>query len=121
MTEQSKIPVPPQDEPAEAKGSLIERVVRNYDLVKLAPAPIPEELIPPAAKRRRYRRADEVAEVEEVAPAAAPSPAPAAEARPEVVEAEVIAPPPTVPATELVPVVQPVQFKGPVNPVNRQH
>jgi alpha-beta hydrolase superfamily lysophospholipase len=87
MTQQSKIPVPLQDEPAEAKGSLIERVVRNYDLVKLAPAPIPEELIPPAAKRRRYRRADEVAEVDEVAPVAAraPAPAPVAEARPEVV------------------------------------
>jgi Mrp family chromosome partitioning ATPase len=121
MTEQSKIPVPPQEEPAEVKRSLIERVVRNYDLVKLTPAPIPEELIPPAAKRRRYRRADEVAEVEEVAPASAPASAPesAALPRPEVVEPEVVAP--AAAAPELVPAVQPVQFKGPVSPVNRQH
>lgn len=67
MTEQTKIPVPPKPE----KASLIERVVRNYDLVQLVPAPIPEELVPPVAKRRRYRRvsqAAEVAEIAEVAP-----------------------------------------------------
>ena len=79
MTEQTKIPVPNEGE--EAKGpSLIERVVRNYDLVQLASAPIPENLIPPVAKRRRYRRADEVVEDAEVTPivaAAAPKPEPA--------------------------------------------
>ena len=70
MTEQTKIPVPPQDEPEGAKPSLIERVVRNYDLVRLAPAPIPDHLVPPPSQRRRYRRADEPAEA-----TAAPEPA----------------------------------------------
>ena len=52
MTEHSKIPVPGHDQ-EDGKPSLIERVVRNYDLIKLAPAPIPEDLIPPVSKRRR--------------------------------------------------------------------
>ena len=62
MTEHSKIPVPEDTEEAKVSATLIERVVRNYDLVKLAPAPIPQELVPPVAKRRRYRRAHEVIE-----------------------------------------------------------
>lgn len=106
MTEQSKIPLPSLDEPTDDSGSLIERVVRNYDLLKLAPAPIPSELIPPVAKRRRYRRAEEVAEVSEV---------------PEVVEPEVMAPAAGAPTTSLVPAVKPVRFGGRTNPVNRQH
>lgn len=120
MTEQTKIPVPPQDSAKDGQGSLIERVVRNYDLVKLAPAPIPEELIPPVAKRRRYRRADEVAEIAEVGEVSAPAPA-VASPRPEVVEPEVVAAAPVATPTDLVAAVQPVRFKGPVNPVNRQH
>ena len=105
MTKQTKIPVPGDEPVKEASSTLIERVVRNYDLVKLAPAPIPENLIPPVAKRRRYRRADEVVEDAEVTPVAEPAPAPppppAAAAKaapepepaPEVVEPEVIAAP----------------------------
>lgn len=129
MTEHTKIPVPPQDEPTSGQGTLIERVVRNYDLVRLAPAPIPADLIPPASKRRRYRRADEAAEVEEVEQAAPAAPiqaaaAPAAEAPPEVVEPEVIEP-----AVQAVakaqprsaPVAAPVQFTGPRHTINRQH
>ena len=135
MTEQTKIPVPNEGE--EAKGpSLIERVVRNYDLVQLASAPIPENLIPPVAKRRRYRRADEVVEDAEVTPiveAAAPKPEPVVaesapakpaaatpEPAPEVVEPEVIAPVSAkvnVPA----PVAVPVRFRSEKLPVNRQH
>ena len=135
MTEQTKIPVP--DEGEATKGpSLIERVVRNYDLVKLASAPIPADLIPPVSKRRRYRRADEAeeavedAEVTPVAEAPVPQPQPApakaatpkleAEPAPEVVEPEVIAPPAAkinVPA----PVAVPVRFRGEKQPINRQH
>lgn len=146
MTEHTKIPVPPQAgeaaQPAPEAATLIERVVRNYDLVKLAPAPIPENLIPPAKQRRRYRRADEVedAEVTPVAeaPAAAPVPtpevAPAVAAvpqdHPEVVVAEVIvpeAPVPDAPAAAAPPVqaalpaAQAVQFTGEKHPVKRQH
>lgn len=129
MTEHSKIPVPEHDK--DDKSTLIERVVRNYDLVKLAPAPIPENLIPPVSKRRRYRRAHEEIEEAEVtavddtpaapvpppAPVAATGPAPAVE-KPEVVDAVVLAAP-----AETLPVapLQPVLFKGERHPVNRQH
>lgn len=116
MTEQTKIPVPPEDE-AKAQGpSLIERVVRNYDLVRLAPAPIPADLVPPASKRRRYRRADEVIEEAEVSPVAE-----AVEAAPEVVEPEVIvsAPVPApVKAKPPVPALKSVEFTGARLPVN---
>ncbi|HOB14047.1 MAG TPA: capsular biosynthesis protein [Novosphingobium sp.] len=132
MTKQTKIPLPETEAEAEVKkdaATLIERVVRNYDLVKLAPAPIPENLVPPPSKRRRYRRADEVVEEAEISPVAeaaaapepkpAPRPEPIAEAAPEVVEPEVIAPAPTgkVPA----PVAVPVRFRGEKHTVNRQH
>ena len=133
MTEQSKIPLPdegPQAEPEPAspkrKGAtLIERVVRNYDLVKLAPAAIPEGLIPPASTRRRYRRADEVIEVADVTPITGfePAPHPASEVQ-RVVEAEA-----TVPATaaaparagDLAPQQQPVIFAGKHHPIDRHH
>jgi Mrp family chromosome partitioning ATPase len=119
MTEQTKIPVPPEDE-AKAQGpSLIERVVRNYDLVRLAPAPIPADLVPPASTRRRYRRADEVIEEADASPVAEP-----VEAAPEVVEPEVIAAAPIpapVKAKPAVPALKSVEFKGDRLPVNRQH
>lgn len=124
MTEQTKIPVPPQDEPEAGKGTLIERVVRNYDLVRLAPAPIPEHLVPPVAKRRRYRRAADVAEVAEVAdvaPPPVPPPSAAPAPPPEVVVPEVLNSAASVAETLAVAAVTPVQFGGPRHPVNRQH
>ncbi|MFN5902145.1 MAG: AAA family ATPase [Novosphingobium sp.] len=124
MTEHTKIPVPPQDEPEAGKGTLIERVVRNYDLVRLAPAPIPEELIPPAAKRRRYRRADAAEAVVEDVVAAKPAVQPEA-VRPEVVEPEVMPTPAdhalVKAAVASAPVVAPVRFNGSRHPINRQH
>ena len=123
MTKHTKIPVPEQEEAKQVAASLIERVVRNYDLVKLSPAPIPENLIPPISQRRRYRRAEEAAEAK-VAPvpeaAAAPPPQPASPP-PEVIEGEVIsdrAAPFRAAAPTL---VKPVRFKGKAHPVNRQH
>lgn len=138
MTEHTKIPLPGQmDEPDQSdvtpdSATLIERVVRNYDLVKLAPAPIPENLIPPAKSRRRYRRAHEVedAEVSPVAetPPAAPVAAAPVQDRPEVVVPEVLAeapaPAPAVPAVAepaSLPAAQAVQFKGQRHPVKRAH
>ena len=67
MTKQTRIPVPPVSGQAKDQGTLIERVVRNYDLVRVTAAPIPDDLIPPAGKRRRYRRSEPLAEVVEVA------------------------------------------------------
>ena len=131
MTDQTKIPLPEDGEAAKGP-SLIERVVRNYDLVKLAPAPIPEELVPPVAKRRRYRRANEVVEDAEVTPVAepaaaptAPQPAPepvaATAPAPEVIVPEVVAPPVSASINVPAPVAVPVRFRGEKHPVNRQH
>ena len=133
MTSHSKIPVPQEDEKVPEKSTLIERVVRNYDLVKLAPAPIPMDLVPPVSKRRRYRRAGDTqdAETTEV-PAgtqhAAPMQGPAVPA-PEVVVPEVIeqgeaAPAAVVsaqPAKANAPAIKPVKFTGEAQPVNRPH
>ena len=120
MTEHTKIPMPEEGPevilPKRRSATLIERVVRNYDLVQLASAPIPEALVPPPSARRRYRRADEVIEDAEVAPVAAP---------PEVVVGEVIVPAPAAaPAVAAqVPATLPkaVVFKGERYPINRQH
>lgn len=126
MTKHSKIPVPSRsgEQPAKAKegGTLIERVVRNYDLVQLTSAPIPADLIPPASKRRRYRRADDVIEDAVVTPvepvAVAPAGPPPAAPQPEVIEGVVVsAPVPAPPA----PAVSPVRFTGAVHAVRRQH
>ena len=128
MTEHSKIPMPlsESDEalPKRKAATLIERVVRNYDLVQLASAPIPEDLVPPPSARRRYRRADDVVEDAVVTPVAEPIREPAPEA-PEVVVGEVIEPAPAaVPAEPSKAVAKrpdPVVFKGERFPVNRQH
>lgn len=125
MTKQTKIPVPGKETGKSDGGTLIERVVRNYDLVKLASAPIPENLIPPASARRRYRRADEVVDEAEVVPvvdAAAAQPAAAEpEVRPEVVEPEVIAAEPVASFQVPAPVETPVRFSGERHAINRNH
>ena len=111
MTEQTKIPLPPEGE-GEKAATLIERVVRNHDFVRMSPPPIPEELLAPKARHaNRYRRESDV-----VAEAAA-----AAEAAPEVVTPEVIAA--DEPVIRNVPAapVRAVEFKGPRHPVDRQH
>ena len=123
MTKHTKIPVPEQEEAKQEAASLIERVVRNYDLVKLSPAPIPENLIPPISQRRRYRRAEEAAEakVSPVPEAAAVPPPQPASPRPEVIEGEVISDR-AAPFRAVAPtLVKPVRFKGKAHPVNRQH
>ncbi len=130
MTKQTKIPVPQVDEGKARAATLIERVVRNYDLVQFTAPPIPENLIPPASKRRRYRRVDEAVEEAEVTPvaetyAAVLCPAPEVlvrpAPRPEVVEPEVIAPPVAVRSNVPAPVAMPVRFRGERHPINRQH
>ncbi|HVR89534.1 MAG TPA: capsular biosynthesis protein [Novosphingobium sp.] len=113
MTEQSKIPVPPTDDSAD-KGTLIERVVRNYDLVRLGPPPIPEELLAPKARHaNRYRRQADVDAEAAVEPLV--------EAAPEVVTPEVMAAVPAAPRAAATPVIAPVEFSGPRHKVDRQH
>ena len=123
MTEHKKIPLPEQDAAKPHGATLIERVVRNYDLVQLAPAPIPANLVPPASTRRRYRRADEVIEEAVVSPLAEPAQpqAAASSPAPEVVEGEVIGLEPAHTANVPAPVAKAVRFSGEKYPVNRQH
>jgi len=124
MTEHSKIPLPEGEaEVPKVKGAtLIERVVRNYDLVQLASAPIPENLVPPPSTRRRYRRADEVVEEAVVSPVPETMVAASAqEAAPEVVVSEVLEPAPAKPAQAVAKLPDPVVFKGERHTVNRQH
>lgn len=110
MTEHSRIPVPPQDEAdGQTRPSLIERVVRNYDLTRISPPPVPE--VGPARPLRhskRYRRTGE----EE------PQAAPGAEA-PEVVHPEVIAPGPQRASDR--PVPKPLRFGGERHAIDREH
>lgn len=131
MTEQTKIPLP-DAEPARKPGAtLIERVVRNYDLVQLAPPPIPDNLMPPKARHRRYRRADEVVDEAQAVEAEEPAVAtkPIESSAPEVVMGEVIdvvaapqaAPVPARAAKAPVPAVCKVEFSGARHPVNRNH
>ncbi len=121
--EQSKIPVPPHDDaPDSSSSTLIERVVRNYDLVRISPPPIPDELLGTRRKSTaRYRRQGDVQAPPVVeAPAAAAS-APVEE-KPEVVEPEVIAPLPVpVPAARKAPAIKAAKFSGERLPINRQH
>ena len=129
MTKHKNIPVPPSDEPAKG-ATLIERVVRNYDLVKFASPPIPENLVPPPSARRRYRRADEDVVEAEVTPVAEPvraaptEPAPEPEhTAPHVIEGEVLRREAIKPRAAQVPatVLKAVEFKGEHHKINRQH
>lgn len=142
VTKQTRIPVPPAAGLPKDQGTLIERVVRNYDLVRVTAAPIPDDLIPPAGKRRRYRRAEPVAEIAEVAEVVDAGPQvdqpPVSAIPPEVVTPEIVTPEVVAPragasdlalpeaaatatGSALVAAIQPVQFKGPMHRVARAH
>ncbi len=130
MTKQTKITVPDKDDAADGvKATLIERVVRNHDLVRLSPPPIPEELFAASNKRGgRYRRQVDVdaeaaieAAVEAATRAIPPvQAAPPIADQPEVVFPEVIFTP-RVSHSVAAPVPAPVSFSGTRHPVNRQH
>ncbi|MDE2436168.1 MAG: AAA family ATPase [Sphingomonadales bacterium] len=135
MSKHSKIEIPETESKVTAPdkatkdgGTLIERVVRNYDLVQLASPPIPQNLIPPVSKRRRYRRSDEVIEEAEVSPvpveaaevgAGTPTPPPAQH---ETIEPVVVAQQ-VAPAVAAVParLPDPIRFHGEQHPVSRPH
>ncbi len=132
MTEQSKITTPDDglDSPAEAGptkrmgATLIERVVRNYDLVKLAPAAIPEGLIPPPSARRRYRRADEAIEVVEAMPVPETGKAPSSGLQVPIIGGETNKPESVAAiadAPDLAKQPDPVVFKGERFPLDRHH
>ena len=129
MTEQSKIPVPPENGPENGKtGSLIERAAGAFDFRKFAPPPVPDQLAPvPASLAARNRRQAEAEAAAAAAAALEASAVPAAPAiatpaqtpaarMPEVAPAPAPAiepaPPPSVP---------PVRFRDVHHPVDRQH
>ncbi|MCB2072594.1 MAG: capsular biosynthesis protein [Novosphingobium sp.] len=124
MTDQSKIPLPSGDDGDDEAKSLIERAVKAFDLGKLAPPPVPDQL--PAGKRKPARR-------EPPKPAAENAPEKAAfvpvveQSVPVTVESQTahaspdIAPPAPVAEKPPEPVVPPSQFKGPRHPVDRDH
>ena len=127
MTKHKKIPVPPGDAPAKG-ATLIERVVRNYDLVKFASPPIPENLVPPPSARRRYHRAGKDVVEAEVTPVteplrAAPPETAADNAAQQVIESDILPHetgkprPAQVPAT----VAKAIEFTGHQHKISRQH
>lgn len=125
MTEQTKIPAPESEAVEEAGPSLIERVVRNYDLVRLSPPPIPQDLRRSAKKRgtsyRRERLQDDAVAEPTVAPTAAPEPQAAAGEVPEVVVPEVVEFPATGKRKASTALVAPVNFSGERHPIDRMH
>jgi exopolysaccharide/PEP-CTERM locus tyrosine autokinase len=110
MTEHTRIPVPDHDDAdGAARPSLIERVVRNYDLTRLSPPPMPEvEAARPVRRSKRYRMANEP-ETEAATGAEAP----------EVVHPEVIAPIPHAVASPSA--HKPMRFTGRRHPIDREH
>lgn len=114
MTDQSRIPLPPRDESADAAASLIERAVKAFDLSSLAPAPVPQGLAPsrqraPVARAQPAPPTSAPTALAPEAPVAAPAATPAAPIAP---------PPPVVVAAEA---VVPVSFGGSVHPLDRDH
>ena len=102
MTEQSKIPIPPQPASAGKRSTLIERAVDAFDLTGLAPPPVPDNLAPATrlpASRRRPQAPAASGPGELVLPATADAAVPAAPAIP----------------------TMPVAFGGPRHPVDRAH
>jgi Mrp family chromosome partitioning ATPase len=92
MTEQGKIPVPPAPEDAGEGKSLFERAGSALGFADFRPAPVPDDLAPPATRRARRVTIEEVEEVVAGAePAFAPPPADFAEPVPDpetAIEAE---------------------------------
>lgn len=110
MTEHTRIPVPDHDDAdSQARPSLIERVVRNYDLTRLSPPPVPEVgAAGPLRRSKRYRMAVE-AEVQAATGAEIP----------EVVHPEVIASAPQPGVSQ--PMRKPLRFTGQRHPIDRGH
>lgn len=122
MTEQTKIPVPPQGgaHGGEGGSSSIERATRSLDLAKLGGLPIPAELIPPRRVPRKATSAVPETADEAPGPVAQPKPAPTPPRRVTVAEVEPLAPgavpAPAAPATLA---VEPVTFSGPHHRIDR--
>ena len=107
MTDQSKIPLP-SDKPGDSEGSsLIERAAKAFDLGKLNPPPVPEQLASVAPKPVRKETARSVPQAG----------AREAEAGQPSAEQSETTPAVAVPSTPQP--VEPVQFRGPRHPIDR--
>lgn len=110
MTDQSKIPLPPEGHEPAGK-SLFERATQRFDLGSLNPATMPDRLAPPPARRLRPR-AEPAEPVTQVAAPVPPSEAVAQSAVPSAVEAQP-------PETLAEPAAEPLRFEGERHPVDR--
>lgn len=106
MTDQSKIPLPPEGREPAGK-SLFERATQTFDLGSLNPATMPDRLAPPPAKRLRPR-------VEQTRPSTQAAPVPPPEP---VAQSPVL---PVVVAPSIEPVIEPLRFEGQRHPVDRE-
>ena len=121
MTEHSKFPLVPDDSDTEAKGSLIERAVKSFELTRFAPPPVPASLAetPPL---QRARRAQKVSRIEPEELAAAPD---AVEIEQGVAAKDL--PSDDSAASEMVVFPsrasrrKPAEFKGPHHPIDRKN
>ena len=110
MTEQSKIPLPPE---GEGGKSLLERASGTFGLGAFRPTPVPSDQAKPRAKRPAEPVAEEATPV---------SPARAAEPEvPAAPEATAIVPEATEPAVKPVRERGPVRFSGKKHKVDREH
>ena len=129
MTEHRKFPPVPNDGPMAGKGpvtieghavpsgSLIERVVKSFDLTSFAPPPVPERLaeMPPSLKARRAQPMPAAHAAASVMNAPAASVAAVERAAQPAVSAELV----VFPGREKR--RKPVEFKGGHHPINRKH
>lgn len=106
MTDQSKIPLPPEGEESVGK-SLFERATKAFDLGNLYPATMPDRLAPPPAKRLRSR----VEPVASATPAVVTHPQPEPDTQSSVEQAAAVSP--------VEPIIEPLPFDGQRHPVDR--
>ncbi|MCB2047820.1 MAG: capsular biosynthesis protein [Novosphingobium sp.] len=116
MTEQSKIPVPPEGEGP--RGNSIERAVEKFELGKFNPPPMPGGL-----ESRRPRRPVRLPAIDMAKPAAAPEPqaVPPVAAIAPVAEPVAAPVPVAAPAPEIAPEPEPVRFTGKKYKVDRKN
>jgi len=118
MTEQSKIPLPPEGEGAGQGKSLIERASGTFGLETFKPAPVPVELAKPRAKRP----AEPVAEAQAAKETPlAPTSEPEAPAMPEAPADPAIAIDAPEPPVESARASEPTRFSGKKHKIDREH
>jgi exopolysaccharide/PEP-CTERM locus tyrosine autokinase len=118
VTEQSKIPLPPEGEGSKEGKSLFERASGAFGLGSFKPAPVPTGLQQPRAKRSNEREAEQQSPPK--AASEAPIAVPSAPAAPKA-EAPTIAMQSSEAKSEPEPKLEPVRFSGRKHAIDRAH